>query len=442
MATKWTLHVENFAKIRSADLEIAPLVGIVGENNTGKSYLMSLLWGVVSQHISFASDLINSKEYIACKNIIWRVKEADIELGKEDLQSFVDLYNFVLNEQKKDLLESIFNYPVEAGLIEIRNFSCEDGYKIKKIQSASEEHGGTPLFLVRDNEISIGARFFVDDDTFVMMAIGLLTRYIIFFSSIESMFNGECIYLPASRTGFMLTYPQLVGQSLESSYSLDRYRMKDSQLTRPYISFLQFIAQYRKDSKLSKSDRSLATFIEKELTKGKIVATKDKMPEFKYRIEGEKNDIPLHISSSVITEVAPLLMSFQNQSKSDVYFIEEPEAHLHPALQQKMAQLLIRMVSAKKTVFITTHSDTIIQHINNMIMLKKASNVKQLMKKYRYKEEDLLDMEDCNLYQFKHEEDGKSTLVPLEKTNYGFVVPTFNDSLVKLLDETSAFQGE
>ena len=442
MAAKWTLHVENFAKIRSADLEVAPLVGIVGENNTGKSYLMSLLWGVVSQPIPVASNLIHSKEYIACKNIIGRVKEADIELGKEDLQSFVDLYNYILKEQKEYLLELIFNYPVEAGLIEIRNFSCEDAYIIKKIQPTSEEHSGTRIFETRDNEIAIGERFLDDDDHSVLRAIAWLTRYILFSGLRVGMINSRCIYLPASRTGFMLTYPQLVEQSLESSYSLDRYRMKDSQLTRPYISFLQFIAQYRKNSKLSISDRSLATFIEKELTKGKIVATKDKMPEFKYRIEGGKNDIPLHISSSVITEVAPLLMSFQNQSKSNVYFIEEPEAHLHPALQQKMAQLLIRMVSAKKTVFITTHSDTIIQHINNMIMLKKAPNVKQLMKKYRYKEEDLLDMEDCNLYQFKHEEDGKSTLVPLEKTNYGFVVPTFNDSLIKILDETTAIQGE
>lgn len=33
-------------KIKSAEMECAPLTLIVGDNNCGKSYLMSLLWGI------------------------------------------------------------------------------------------------------------------------------------------------------------------------------------------------------------------------------------------------------------------------------------------------------------------------------------------------------------------------------------------------------------
>ena len=44
MNKKWTLHVENLAKIESADVTIAPLMCFVGDNNSGKSYLMSILW--------------------------------------------------------------------------------------------------------------------------------------------------------------------------------------------------------------------------------------------------------------------------------------------------------------------------------------------------------------------------------------------------------------
>ena len=36
MDKKWTLHVENFAKIKSADVTIAPLICFVGDNNSGK----------------------------------------------------------------------------------------------------------------------------------------------------------------------------------------------------------------------------------------------------------------------------------------------------------------------------------------------------------------------------------------------------------------------
>ena len=48
MNKKWTLHVENFAKIKSADVTIAPLMCFVGDNNSGKSYLMSILWGILT----------------------------------------------------------------------------------------------------------------------------------------------------------------------------------------------------------------------------------------------------------------------------------------------------------------------------------------------------------------------------------------------------------
>ncbi|MGN0357426.1 MAG: AAA family ATPase [Blautia sp.] len=43
MDKKWTLHVENFAKIKMADVQISSLISFVGDNNSGKSYLMSLL---------------------------------------------------------------------------------------------------------------------------------------------------------------------------------------------------------------------------------------------------------------------------------------------------------------------------------------------------------------------------------------------------------------
>ena len=42
----WKLCVEDYGKIKSAEMECAPFTLIVGDNNCGKSYLMSLLWGI------------------------------------------------------------------------------------------------------------------------------------------------------------------------------------------------------------------------------------------------------------------------------------------------------------------------------------------------------------------------------------------------------------
>ena len=42
----WRLKVSEYGKIGHADIEVAPLTLFVGDNNSGKSYLMSLLWGI------------------------------------------------------------------------------------------------------------------------------------------------------------------------------------------------------------------------------------------------------------------------------------------------------------------------------------------------------------------------------------------------------------
>ena len=47
--------------------------------------------------------------------------------------------------------------------------------------------------------------------------------------------------------------------------------------------------------------------------------------------------------------------------------IEEPESHLHPGAQTKIAQTLARLVRAGVRVLITTHSNFLLQQIGNLI---------------------------------------------------------------------------
>lgn len=54
---------------------------------------------------------------------------------------------------------------------------------------------------------------------------------------------GEPIYLPASRTGFMLTYSQLIENSLQISFSPELHE-NTSTLTLPYVDFLQLITKF------------------------------------------------------------------------------------------------------------------------------------------------------------------------------------------------------
>src|SRR5262245_38841911 len=48
MKPRWRLEVEGFGKIDRADVDVRPLTLFVGPNTSGKSYLASLLWGIVA----------------------------------------------------------------------------------------------------------------------------------------------------------------------------------------------------------------------------------------------------------------------------------------------------------------------------------------------------------------------------------------------------------
>lgn len=45
---KYNLIIEDFGKIKSARIQMNPLTLFVGDNNAGKSYLLSLIWGLYS----------------------------------------------------------------------------------------------------------------------------------------------------------------------------------------------------------------------------------------------------------------------------------------------------------------------------------------------------------------------------------------------------------
>lgn len=50
---RWSVHVKNFGKIEEADVEIAPLTLFVGDNNSGKSYMMTLIYGLLNIRFFF-----------------------------------------------------------------------------------------------------------------------------------------------------------------------------------------------------------------------------------------------------------------------------------------------------------------------------------------------------------------------------------------------------
>lgn len=442
MNKRWTLHVENFAKIKSADVTIAPLMCFVGDNNSGKSYLMSVLWGILTLGKDiFPKKPSEAKAYKQCEEWLKGHVNTEIELSESDEKLYVNWFNELLSTQKRILIKKIFNYDIEIEKIKITNYKREKPIKIIWEKMASR-YSVTNKY-IKFPEINSPSR----DELLRMNAYicwNLLMEGIaapLYTPIVKGRRIGEPIYLPASRTGFMLTYSQLIENSLQISFSPELHE-NTSTLTLPYVDFLQLITKFEINKQDSKKYQSIIEYIERNMTKGDLSVKKEMLPVIKYKPEGSDREIPLYVASSIVSEISPLLLVLKSGINFKALIIEEPEAHLHPELQQKMARLIINMMNLGIPVWITTHSDTILQHINNMLKLKKHERSNELQQEYGYQKTDLLSREDIQMYQFITESTGKTSLMSLEATKYGFVVPTFNNALEKIVEEVYAFQED
>ena len=97
MEQTWALKVERFGKIKQGEIDIAPLMLFVGDNNSGKSYLMSLLWGVLSEGRKlFPKDPPNTSTYKEIDRFLESSIGDDCLIQDREAQLFVQWFNYVL----------------------------------------------------------------------------------------------------------------------------------------------------------------------------------------------------------------------------------------------------------------------------------------------------------------------------------------------------------
>lgn len=135
--------------------------------------------------------------------------------------------------------------------------------------------------------------------------------------------------------------------------------------------FMERIILYEEDKTYSDEMKHLAETLESDVLAGQILLKPlpSGYPDFYYRPRGIEEDIRLSQASSMVSELAPLVLFLRGGVKpGDTLIIEEPEAHLHPGAQADMAVILARLVRAGVKVIITTHSDWLLQEVGNLVL--------------------------------------------------------------------------
>ena len=179
-------------------------------------------------------------------------------------------------------------------------------------------------------------------------------------------------YLPAARSGIMQSHRVIASSLVARSTRAELERFPElPTFSGVMADFMQRLILYEEGRVGGEVLRRIAHALESEALAGRIRTNRPQSagyPEFVYRPHETHKDIRLTRASSMVSELAPVVLFLRGTiDRGDMLIIEEPEAHLHPAAQTQMAVTLARMVRAGVRVVVTTHSDWLLKEIGNLM---------------------------------------------------------------------------
>ncbi|MCD7892579.1 MAG: ATP-binding protein [Erysipelotrichaceae bacterium] len=362
------LHIENFAKIQSADIEINGITVIAGENNTGKSTVGKIMFCLYSvfkdidikmnneRKRSIARALLSTKEindkFFASLDrndesfkIIETINEL-LSTDYHDLDKFYDSseYNYSL-QTKESLYETLsFQDKQLESLIINRYFDKE--FKNQFLPLNNTEQTVLKLYIkqkvnditfsnnqiIANNNLNLYKDCIYIDDPFLLDDIGIehSNPYQDFMNLV---FQGENVY---DHRHFLISK---LSQPLKGNNS-------------------DMISDALLDERLS----TFQTMI-KEVIQGDFI---EKNKKFLFLDSHGQQEIELKNLSTGIKSLAILLKLIENREINDksMVVLDEPEIHLHPKWQLKFAEILILMQKEfDLNIIITSHSPYFISAI-------------------------------------------------------------------------------
>ena len=429
------LTVSNFGPIAKAEIDLRPLTVFVGPSNTGKSYLAILIYalhrffrGYISRRY-FGSGPMPSvlrrsvSEQQPCDdvgNLAYWIKDAFLQVEAESQSAgslvqlpdfigamvhplFSDLCNF--SEFIAEEIERSFGILDTARLIRHGN---RDGVKITlrlepfayelalkrgeprgSVTSVSQE---IPLYIdlhtegIRDvlflaYEV-LNSPVSANDPNWRQGAEHLISEFFsLVLSNVVGPLSNTVHYLPADRTGVMHAHRVVVASLIQrASHAGLRRHTPGPALPGVLADFLEQLVELGEPRRPRSNMRNLAANLERQILRGEIRSENSETgyPMFSYLPHGWRKDLPLMNASSMVSELAPVVLYLRHiVQPGDVLIIEEPESHLHPAMQVEFIRQLAAVVHAGIRVMLTTHSEWVLDELANLVRLSELPKTRR-----------------------------------------------------------------
>ncbi len=417
------LDVENFGPIAEAqNIEFKPMTVFVGPSNSGKTYLAILRYAI-AKGFNDANARFNSRRtktdfenLSVLRAGLLGMPYVDSILQKlspshrgDDViaygwQNSSDEIQHIVNSMHSDWLTTVSNAisksiteffeigeinelatqpsnPRSQPFFDLRPSNSNLEWKITYDNGILETDSALwPLF-IRDN---IAMRLVTDpselDTDLNQLAMSQLRQ------AVRESFNtpfsknlAHMTYFPASRSGIIASHRTLnrsLVASVFTSGSENEVVIRHNRIVNDFLENLLQLEPYGGYSDTCANQ--MAQILENALIDGAVVADPVEYgpPDLVYSQSDIR--IPLTRSSSMVTELAPIILFLKHFIESgETLIIEEPEAHLHPAAQQKFAAALALLVRNGFRVLITTHSHYMVEQISDFVAASNLSPEKR-----------------------------------------------------------------
>jgi len=275
----------------------------------------------------------------------------------------------------------------------------------------------------------------IDDNYSVQRVCEIINRkYLDFY--LKNLIIPSVYYLPASRTGIMQFHEAAIEYSVRS-IKPTKFKSQPMQINRDFLYFFYSSPSQRiEDEPLDHINELLEKF-EKRVLTGKIERKEDHLKSrFEYQIRLEKLELGLLQSSSLITEITPMIVYLKyHLNRKDILIIEEPEAHLNLKNQWLLAKILVGCVREGIKIVVITHSHYLISRFNNFILSSQLSPKNR--EKSHLVQKDYLLPEEVVVNEFKQvsDESNQYEIINYDATSDGINFNSFNDVIEELSNE-------
>lgn len=372
MLRDFKLKIDNFGPINHADLDISKINIIAGKNASGKTTMSKLLYCIIT---AFSTD----GEYLTYESM------------KDELELLIN--NLQIPQSESKTLSELEEIRMKINLDRNNNLkTIDEGYTTLKSIINTLDFNDKEFFLNSIEKNKIRLQSSEEMGFYWQLLVNLIKNEFVGDEQLINNFNGSEILFYNHDTkppfGYIVRINKGIGVLPEIEFKKPITTNREAiYIETPYfldykIPFLQFERYGKKQHHQSLLyqkliDKSATNDIldfnkNKEIIKFQNKVNKLINGQFKFNntglIEFEQNGKIFELSntSTGLKSIGILQLLLENRKlKENTYLImDEPEVHLHPEWQVKLAQILVLLVKdLNVNLFINSHSSEFIEAI-------------------------------------------------------------------------------